>query len=116
MTLATRCPRCGTVYRFVADQLKLHHDLVRGGHCQPIFDGAGRQVAPLLLTGDADEPSHVPGRAQPPVGPHGTLPIPFGGHSIPMLHAMKRRQRRVTTTTPSRHDATRPLVAMRARV
>ncbi|MCG1046185.1 MULTISPECIES: hypothetical protein [Mycetohabitans] len=27
MTLATRCPRCGTVYRLVAGQLKLHHTI-----------------------------------------------------------------------------------------
>ncbi|MCF2132857.1 MULTISPECIES: zinc-ribbon and DUF3426 domain-containing protein [Mycetohabitans] len=56
MTLTTRCPRCGTVYQLVADQLKLHHGLVRCGHCQEIFDGAARQVEPLLLTNVAVQP------------------------------------------------------------
>lgn len=58
MTLATRCPRCGTVYRLVADQLKPHHGLVRCGHCQEIFDGARHVVEPLTLTDAATEDAH----------------------------------------------------------
>lgn len=37
--LATRCPHCHTVFRVVADQLKLRDGLVRCGHCREVFDG-----------------------------------------------------------------------------
>jgi predicted Zn finger-like uncharacterized protein len=60
MTLATRCPRCGTVYRLVADQLQLHHGLVRCGHCQEIFDGTKYAVAPPVLTDVASTPDASP--------------------------------------------------------
>lgn len=39
MTLATRCPRCGTTFRVVSDQLKLRKGLVKCGHCQHVFNG-----------------------------------------------------------------------------
>ncbi|VVD87699.1 DUF3426 domain-containing protein [Pandoraea terrigena] len=37
--LATRCPHCHTVFRVVADQLKLRDGLVRCGTCREVFDG-----------------------------------------------------------------------------
>lgn len=37
--LATRCPHCHTVFRVVADQLKLRDGLVRCGNCREVFDG-----------------------------------------------------------------------------
>ncbi|MEF9997237.1 MAG: zinc-ribbon domain-containing protein, partial [Burkholderiaceae bacterium] len=38
MALATRCPACHSVFRVVADQLKLRGGLVRCGQCNMVFD------------------------------------------------------------------------------
>ncbi|HEU4621274.1 MAG TPA: DUF3426 domain-containing protein [Burkholderiaceae bacterium] len=39
MTLATRCPGCGTTFRIVSDQLKLRKGLVKCGKCLYVFNG-----------------------------------------------------------------------------
>ncbi|VVE52340.1 hypothetical protein PIN31115_04750 [Pandoraea iniqua] len=49
---ATRCPHCHTVFRVVADQLKLRDGLVRCGHCREVFDGRAYLCEP---PGDADD-------------------------------------------------------------
>lgn len=58
MALATRCPQCGTAFRLVADQLRLHDGLVRCGACSAIFDGRQNQfdVDPATLPG-SNEPA-----------------------------------------------------------
>lgn len=38
MSFTTRCPACGTVFRVVADQLKISDGWVRCGHCADVFD------------------------------------------------------------------------------
>ncbi|NIM42479.1 MAG: DUF3426 domain-containing protein [Hydrogenophaga sp.] len=38
MSFTTRCPACGTVFRVVADQLKISDGWVRCGHCSDVFD------------------------------------------------------------------------------
>ncbi len=39
MSLATRCPACGTVFRVVQDQLKVSGGWVRCGQCHEVFNG-----------------------------------------------------------------------------
>ena len=38
MSLATRCPSCGTVFRVVQDQLKVSEGWVRCGRCNEVFN------------------------------------------------------------------------------
>src|SRR5882724_5993418 len=38
MSLITRCPACGTMFKVVPDQLKISEGWVRCGHCTEIFD------------------------------------------------------------------------------
>jgi predicted Zn finger-like uncharacterized protein len=38
MSLITRCPACGTMFKVVADQLRISEGWVRCGHCAEIFD------------------------------------------------------------------------------
>jgi predicted Zn finger-like uncharacterized protein len=38
MSLITRCPSCGTMFKVVADQLKVSEGWVRCGHCDDVFD------------------------------------------------------------------------------
>jgi len=66
MALATRCPQCGTAFRLVADQLRLHDGLVRCGACSAIFDGRQNQfeVDPAALPGSSNAPI-----SSPPVEP-----------------------------------------------
>ena len=40
MSLATRCPSCGTVFRVVQDQLRVSEGWVRCGRCNGVFDAA----------------------------------------------------------------------------
>ena len=42
MSLATRCPACGTVFRVVRDQLKVSEGWVRCGRCSEVFNAAQR--------------------------------------------------------------------------
>jgi predicted Zn finger-like uncharacterized protein len=44
MTLATRCPACGTVFRVVADQLKVSDGWVRCGRCAEVFDASSSLI------------------------------------------------------------------------
>ncbi|MDP3083252.1 MAG: zinc-ribbon domain-containing protein, partial [Rubrivivax sp.] len=38
MSLATRCPACGTVFRVVQDQLRVSEGWVRCGRCSDVFN------------------------------------------------------------------------------
>src|SRR5438045_1501637 len=61
MSLITRCPACGTMFKVVADQLRISEGWVRCGHCAEIFDATanlqdeGRLPRPVPLARPADE-------------------------------------------------------------
>lgn len=40
MSLITRCPACGTMFKVVPDQLRISEGWVRCGHCSEVFDAA----------------------------------------------------------------------------
>jgi predicted Zn finger-like uncharacterized protein len=44
MSLATRCPACGTVFRVVQDQLRVSEGWVRCGRCSEVFNGTDQLV------------------------------------------------------------------------
>lgn len=64
MGLITRCPACGTMFKVVADQLKISEGWVRCGHCAGVFDAAAdlrdesELELPHVVRGPA--PSHDP--------------------------------------------------------
>lgn len=63
MSLITRCPACGTMFKVVADQLKIAQGWVRCGQCGEVFDASGQ-----LQTGETVTlPGAVP-QADSPVG------------------------------------------------
>ena len=53
MSLITRCPACGTMFKVVADQLRVSQGWVRCGHCSDVFDAGSHlqavNPAPLPL-------------------------------------------------------------------
>lgn len=65
MSLAARCPACGTVFRVVQDQLRISEGWVRCGRCSEVFNAVEH-----LVDVDADQaltrpsPGHSP-RARP---------------------------------------------------
>jgi predicted Zn finger-like uncharacterized protein len=69
MSLITRCPACGTMFKVVPDQLRISEGWVRCGHCSEIFDAAanlnaGPQItAPIPLS---DQPRPLVRESGPP--------------------------------------------------
>jgi predicted Zn finger-like uncharacterized protein len=67
MSLITRCPACGTMFKVVPDQLRISEGWVRCGHCAEIFDAAahlnsGPQVtAPAPMQDQAGVPPRESG-------------------------------------------------------
>jgi predicted Zn finger-like uncharacterized protein len=51
MSLITRCPACGTMFKVVPDQLRISEGWVRCGHCAEVFDASahmqGEAAMPL---------------------------------------------------------------------
>ncbi|MCO5976865.1 zinc-ribbon and DUF3426 domain-containing protein [Ideonella oryzae] len=79
MSLATRCPACGTVFRVVQDQLKVSQGWVRCGQCHEVFNALeslfdldnSPSPAPTPTPADAPSPSFAatepsPLEASPP--------------------------------------------------
>lgn len=71
--LATRCPHCQTIFRVVADQLKLREGLVRCGRCREVFDGRTTLMeltmpAPGAVTPVAEAATPVVAPAAPVAG------------------------------------------------
>lgn len=66
MSLATRCPRCNTLFKVSAGQLQLHDGQVRCGQCKSVFSGiehltaADSTVWANLKLGASDESSPAP--------------------------------------------------------
>lgn len=75
MSLITRCPACGTMFKVVADQLKVSQGWVRCGHCTEVFDASAHLLpdealvlAPFILSADD---AAVIEPASPPPSSHG---------------------------------------------
>lgn len=69
MSLATRCPACGTAFRVVQDQLRVSGGWVRCGMCQQVFNGLEALIAEPLASPPADEGAAPPPEAAPPAEP-----------------------------------------------
>lgn len=65
--LATRCPACSTVFRVVADQLRVSEGWVRCGRCSEVFNAA--QALVDLETGAARRLDAGPPPPPPPESP-----------------------------------------------
>ena len=73
MSQTTRCPSCGTLFKVVADQLRISDGWVRCGSCQQVFDASAHlqatAPAPLLpdMALDRLRPPPAPVRRAEPV-------------------------------------------------
>ncbi len=68
MSLITRCPACGTMFKVVTDQLKVSRGWVRCGRCAHVFD------APLNLQPVGAVPSDPADAAEAEKGVDGVVP------------------------------------------
>jgi len=66
MSLITRCPACGTLFKVVADQLKISQGWVRCGQCNEVFDAQEH-----MSTGSVSQPMGLTKQAAP------TAPAPL---------------------------------------
>lgn len=78
MSLATRCPSCGTVFRVVQDQLRVSEGWVRCGRCSGVFEATEALFdidtgAPRTL---GSEPAPPPPPAARPADDDDGLPTP----------------------------------------
>ncbi|OGB06781.1 MAG: hypothetical protein A3E25_09495 [Burkholderiales bacterium RIFCSPHIGHO2_12_FULL_69_20] len=82
MTLATRCPSCGTVFRVVQDQLRVSEGWVRCGRCNGVFDATevlfdiDSGAAVSLPPPEANAPPAPPPPPPPPPPPAAVAPSP----------------------------------------
>lgn len=74
MSLITRCPACGTMFKVVTDQLKVSQGWVRCGHCTEVFDASLHlqsapepPYAPPQPEFVSPQPVYAPYNAPPPV-------------------------------------------------
>lgn len=65
MTLASRCPSCGTVFRVVQDQLRVSQGWVRCGRCGEAFNAIEAMV-PTPAADEALAPEHAATLVTPP--------------------------------------------------
>ncbi|MES2688521.1 MAG: DUF3426 domain-containing protein [Pseudomonadota bacterium] len=56
MSLITRCPACGTMFKVVADQLKISQGWVRCGQCSDVFDAAAH-LQPRAVPSSSPSPA-----------------------------------------------------------
>jgi len=97
MSLATRCPACGTVFRVVQDQLRVSQGWVRCGRCAEAFNA----IEALVETpAPAPYPAEVAFEAGPPPTP---TPGPIGAHS-PAAPAVDDSAEPATTSTDQVND------------
>ena len=67
MSLATRCPACGTTFKVVRDQLRISDGWVRCGRCSNVFDGAEHLHENLPPPESTSMPPHpAPAETPPP--------------------------------------------------
>ncbi|MDP2032057.1 MAG: DUF3426 domain-containing protein [Polaromonas sp.] len=81
MSLITRCPACGTMFKVVADQLKISQGWVRCGQCSDVFDAAAylqpRELgvpAPAPVSGTTGAPA-ASAVAEPPAYAPAATPV-----------------------------------------
>lgn len=78
MSLATRCPACGTVFRVVRDQLKVSDGWVRCGRCAEVFN-AGQRLFELEAEVVVAQPPGQPSAPEAPCNDTGSKPAQAPG-------------------------------------
>ena len=82
MSQITRCPACATLFKVVADQLKVAQGWVRCGQCGEVFE-AGLHLVPVATLETQASPSALKGLAdETPLPAKNALPFPMSDHGV----------------------------------
>lgn len=93
MSLATRCPACGTTFRVVRDQLRISDGWVRCGRCSHVFDGAAELHDPLSAPPPLKDASVPPLLASAsPLAPESVAPATASAGIDSFSDALQRLQ------------------------
>lgn len=103
MSMTTRCPDCATLFKVVADQLRMSEGWVRCGKCGLVFDGRahlqGDEVVPPAVQVEASDTftstteSWTPG-GEVPVSPSDTVANPVDpSPEVTFVKVAKRKAR-----------------------
>jgi predicted Zn finger-like uncharacterized protein len=76
MSLITRCPVCGTMFKVVPDQLRISEGWVRCGQCAEIFDAAANLQAPTEAEAPPPATAVRAPQVQAPVAAPPSPPVP----------------------------------------
>src|SRR5690606_31421322 len=94
MSLITRCPSCATLFKVVADQLRISDGWVRCGHCKQVFDAsqslqtlAAEPLLPDLHLDRLRAPPQRVVRTTAPLGNWGDLRVERSEVSASPVHA-----------------------------
>lgn len=115
MSLATRCPACGTTFKVVRDQLRISDGWVRCGRCSEVFDGneslhetdAEKEaaiVAPAEPTFDFPDLATFPGASAP-------LATPGTGQAVGPKSELVDEQPSDEPAAPAAHEKPEPAPA-----
>lgn len=69
MSLITRCPACGTMFKVVPDQLRISEGWVRCGHCAEVFDASSHMQGDAAAPSAPQAPAPAPAIVPPPEAP-----------------------------------------------
>ncbi|MDO8279036.1 MAG: DUF3426 domain-containing protein [Burkholderiaceae bacterium] len=76
MSLITRCPACGTMFKVVPDQLRISEGWVRCGHCSEVFDASAHiQDEPSAVPQPVPQPVQMPSPVPPDVPASPPAPV-----------------------------------------
>jgi predicted Zn finger-like uncharacterized protein len=82
MSLITRCPACGTMFKVVPDQLRISEGWVRCGQCAEIFDATANLQEPEVAAAQAaTAPPEAP--VPPTTVPPAKAPAPVASRAAP---------------------------------
>jgi predicted Zn finger-like uncharacterized protein len=98
MSLATRCPACGTTFRVVSDQLKLQRGLVKCGNCGEIFDGIEhmRYISSAGATSPTAAVTPAPAMAASDDQTHGSAAADTDIYELPSFMLSDKKPSRAT--------------------
>lgn len=114
MSQTTRCPSCGTLFKVVADQLRISDGWVRCGHCQLVFDASAHlqahSPAPLLpdMALDRLRPPPAPVRRPEPVDRVWGAAEEAASSQVPKTPAKPPYVQPGASAPPARHVAAAP--------
>ena len=74
MSLITRCPVCGTMFKVVPDQLRISDGWVRCGQCAEVFDASANLQAAEAVPPQATQAPPTPASSAPAASPPAPTP------------------------------------------